>query len=136
MRRFFRQWELKLAAVVLSLALWLFVMTSEKAEVVLAAPVEFDEIPAGLVVAGERPESVDVQLHGLRAVLARLGRDEVRAKVSLAGVRPGEVVIRLVPDQIAAPSGVTVLRVSPSRLRLTLEPGGAAATGSGGEKRP
>lgn len=135
-RRLFRHWELKLAAIVLSTALWLFVMTSEKAEVVLAAPVEFDEIPAGLVVAGDRPESVDVQLHGLRAVLARLGRDEVRAKVSLAGVRPGEVVIRLVPDQIAAPSGVTVIRVSPSRLRLTLEQGRAAATAPGGGRRP
>ena len=136
MRRLVRHWELKLAALVLSVALWLFVMTSEKAELVLAAPVEFDEIPPGLVVAGERPESVDVQLHGLRAVLARLGRDEVRAKVSLAGVRQGEVVIRLVPDQIATPTGVTVLRVSPSRLRLTLEPGRAAAAGSGGERRP
>lgn len=137
MRRLFRHWELKLAALVLSLALWLFVMTSEKAELVLSAPVEFDEIPAGLVVAGERPESVDVQLHGLRAVLARLGRDEVRARVSLAGVSPGEVVVRLVPDQIAAPTGITVLRVSPSRLRLTLEPGRASASGSGGgDKRP
>lgn len=136
-RRLFRHWELKLAALVLSLALWLFVMTSEKAELVLSAPVEFDEIPAGLVVAGERPESVDVQLHGLRAVLARLGRDEVRARVSLAGVSPGEVVVRLVPDQIAAPTGITVLRVSPSRLRLTLEPGRASASGSGGgDKRP
>jgi hypothetical protein len=136
-RRLFRHWELKLAALVLSLALWLFVMTSEKAELVLSAPVEFDEIPAGLVVTGERPESVDVQLHGLRAVLARLGRDEVRARVSLAGVSPGEVVVRLVPDQIAAPTGITVLRVSPSRLRLTLEPGRASASGSGGgDKRP
>jgi hypothetical protein len=135
-RRLFRHWELKLASVVLSVALWLFVMTSEKAELILVAPVEFDEIPAGLVVAGERPESVDVQLHGLRAVLARLGRDDVRARVSLAGVRPGEVVVRLVPDQVTAPSGVTVLRVSPSRLRLTLEPGRAAAAGPQGEKRP
>jgi hypothetical protein len=135
-RRLFRNWELKLAAVVLSVALWLFVMTSEKADLVLPTAVEFDEIPAGLVVAGERPASVDVQLHGLRAVLARLGPDEVRAKVSLAGVRPGEVVIHLVPDQIAAPSGVTVVRVSPSRLHVSLEPGPTAATGSGGKKRP
>ena len=136
MRGLFRHWELKLGAVVLSVALWLFVMTSEKAEIVLAAPVEFDEIPPGLVVTGEAPESVDVQLHGLRAVLARLARDEVRARVSLAGVRPGEVVVHLVPDQIAAPSGVTVLRVSPSRLLVTLEPGRAAAVRPGGDKRP
>lgn len=121
MRRLLRHWELKLAALVLSFALWVFVMTSEKAEVVLAAPVDLDAIPQGLEVVGDRPESVDVQLHGLRAVLSRVGPEQVRAHVSLAGARAGEVVIRLVPDQVSAPSGVTVLRVSPSRLRVTLE---------------
>jgi YbbR-like protein len=120
-RRLVRHWELKLAALALSSALWVFVMTSEKAEVVLAAPIELDAIPAGLEVSGERPDSVDVQLHGLRAVLARVGPEHVRARVNLAGSRPGEVVIRLVPDQITVPSGVTVVRVSPSRLRVTLE---------------
>jgi YbbR-like protein len=120
-RRLFRHWELKLAALVLSFALWVFVMTSEKAEVVMAAPVELDAIPQGLEVVGDRPDSVDVQLHGLRAVLARVGPEQVRAHVSLAGARPGEVVVRLVPDQISAPTGVTVLRVSPSRVRVMLE---------------
>jgi YbbR-like protein len=120
-RRILRHWELKLAALALSSALWVFVMTSEKAEVVLAAPIELDAVPPGLEVTGERPDSVDVQLHGLRAVLARVGPEQVRARVNLAGARPGEVVIRLVPDQITVPSGVTVLRVSPSRLRVTLE---------------
>jgi YbbR-like protein len=120
-RRLFRHWELKLAALVLSFALWVFVMTSEKAEVVMAAPVELDAIPQGLEVVGDRPDSVDVQLHGLRAVLARVGPEQVRAHVSLAGTRAGEVVVRLVPDQISAPTGVTVLRVSPSRIRVMLE---------------
>ena len=121
MRRLFRHWELKLAALALSSALWIFVMTSEKAEVVMAAPVELDAIPPGLEVVGDRPERVDVQMHGLRAVLARVGPEQVRARVSLAGARPGELVVRLDPDQISVPSGVTVLRVNPSRLRLTLE---------------
>jgi hypothetical protein len=120
-RRLFRHWELKLAALVLSFALWVFVMTSEKAEVVMAAPVELDAIPQGLEVVGDRPDSVDVQLHGLRAVLARVGPEQVRAHVRLAGARAGEVVVRLVPDQISAPTGVTVLRVSPSRVRVMLE---------------
>jgi YbbR domain-containing protein len=120
-RRLFRHWELKLAALALAFALWVFVMTSEKADLVLAAAVELDGIPAGLMLVGDRPDSVDVQLHGLRAILARVGPEHVRARVNLAGARPGEVVVRLVPDQIDVPSGVTVLRVSPSRLRVTLE---------------
>ncbi len=120
-RRLLRHWELKLAALVLAFALWVFVMTSEKADLVLAAAVELDGIPPGLMLVGERPDSVDVQLHGLRAILAHVGPEHVRARVNLAGARPGEMVVRLAPDQIEVPSGVTVLRVSPSRLRVTLE---------------
>ena len=120
----------------LSVALWLFVMTSEKAELVLAAAgrVRRDSPRPGGGGGAARLAwtcSSTVSAPCWRAS----GRSEVRARVSLAGVRPGEVVVRLVPDQIAAPSGVTVLRVSPSRLRVTLEPGRAAAAGRR-RKRP
>jgi len=84
-----RHWELKVLALVVSMVLWAFVMTSEKADVVVAAPIELDGIPAGLEVKGERPDSVDVQLHGLRVALDRLGTDRVRARLSLAGARAG-----------------------------------------------
>ncbi len=116
-----QQWQLKVAALGLAMALWVFVTTSEKADVVVAAPVEVDAVPPGVQVVGERPDSVDVQLHGLRAILGRLGPDQVRARVSLAGVRPGEVVLRVLPEQIVVPAGVTVLRVSPPRVRLRVE---------------
>lgn len=120
MRRLFRHWELKLAALVLSFALWVFVMTSEKAEVVMAAPVELDAIPQGLEVVGDRPDSVDVQLHGLRGALDRMGTDRIRARVSLAGSQSGEVMVRVQPEQITVPPGVTVVRINPSRVRLVL----------------
>jgi hypothetical protein len=40
--------------------------------------------------------------------------------VSLAGSRAGEVTLRVQPEQITVPPGVTVIRVNPSRLRLVL----------------
>jgi hypothetical protein len=123
-------WELKLLSLGLASALWLFVMTSEKGEMTVTAPVELHSIPAGLAVAGERPESVDVQLRGFRVSLARLAPAEVRARVSLAGVRAGEVTVRIVPEQIGVPPGVTVLRVSPSRLRVLVESAAAPREGA------
>lgn len=115
-----RHWELKLLALVVSMVLWAFVMTSERADLVIAAPIELDGIPPGLEVKGERPDSVDVQLHGLRGALERLGTDRVRARLSLAGTRAGEVTLRVQPEQITVPPGVTVVRVNPSRVRLVL----------------
>jgi hypothetical protein len=113
-------WELKLLALLVSMVLWAFVMTSEKSDLIIAAPLELDGIPAGLEVLGERPDSVDVQLHGLRGALSRLGTDRVKARLSLAGSRAGEVTLRVLPEQITVPAGITVVRVNPSRVRLVL----------------
>jgi hypothetical protein len=120
MSRLTQHWELKLLALGVSMVLWAFVVSSEKADLLMSAPLELDNIPAGLEVKGDRPDSVDVQLHGLRGSLARLGTDRVKARLNLAGTTAGEVTVRVLPEQITVPPGVTVVRVNPSRVRLVL----------------
>ena len=123
-----RHWELKLLALGFSIALWLFVMTSEKSDLVLSASIEFDGVPPGLLLARERPESVDVQVHGLRGTLARLSPEQVKARINLSGVGAGEATLHLSPDQVSVPVGVTVLRVNPSRIRVLLVAGPSPRT--------
>ena len=131
-----RHWELKVFAVAFAFALWLFVMTSEKSDLVINAPIELEAVPAGLVVSGGETESVDVQLHGLRGSLARLVPDQLRARLSLAGAEAGEVTLRVLPENITVPPGITVLRISPSRIRVTLavpsSPSGEPRKGASG----
>jgi hypothetical protein len=115
-----RHWELKLLALAFSAVLWFFVATSEKTDLIVSAPLELDGLPTGLEVVGDKPGSIDVQLHGLRGALARLGPDQVKARLSLAGARPGEVWIGIQPEHVQVPVGITVLRVTPSSIRLTL----------------
>lgn len=115
-----RHWELKLLALGVSMVLWVFVMTSEKSDLIISAPLELDGIPAGLAVTGDRPDSVEVQLHGLRGALLRLGNDRVKARIDLTGSAAGEVILRVLPEQIMVPPGITVVRVNPSRVRLVL----------------
>jgi len=115
-----RHWELKLLALAFSSGLWVFVMTSEKTNVTLPLPVELDAVPSGIIVTSERPDTVDVQLHGLRAALSRVEPDGLRVRVNLAGARPGELVVGLGPDQIVVPPGVSVLRITPSVVRIGL----------------
>jgi len=115
-----RHWELKILALAFSAGLWVFVMTSEKTNVVLTLPLELNSVPPGLVVKGERPESVEVQLHGLRAALSRMSPESLRVRVSLAGAQPGDLVVSLGPEQIVVPPGVSVLRVTPAVLRVAL----------------
>ena len=113
-------WELKLLALAFSAALWVFVMSSEKTNVTLPLPVELDGVPSGLMVTSERPDTVDVQLHGLCSALLRVAPDALRVRINLAGSRPGEVVVGLAPDLIIVPPGVSVVRITPSVVRVGL----------------
>jgi YbbR domain-containing protein len=115
-----RHWEIKLLALAFSAGLWVFVMTSEKTNVVLTLPLEFDSVPRGLVVNLERPDRVEVQLHGLRAALSSMSPESLRVRVNLAGARPGDLVVSLGPEQIVVPPGVSVLRVTPAVVRVAL----------------
>ena len=128
-----RHWELKLLALALSTAIWFFVATRERDDVILTAPVEVQGLPAGLALAGDVPGSVDVQVQGPRGALARLSPDQVRAQLDLSAARPGEVVLALGPDQVRTPSGITVLRVMPSRIRVVVA---ASATPPRTQPRP
>jgi hypothetical protein len=115
-----RHWELKLLALAVSAGLWVFVMSSEKTNVTLPLPIELEAVPTGLKVTSERPDTVDVQLHGLRFALSRVSPEALRVRVNLAGAKPGEVVVGLGPDQILVPPGVSVLRITPSVVRVGL----------------
>ena len=115
-----RHWELKLLALAFSAGLWIFVTTSEKMNVTLSLPLELDSVPADVVVTSERPENVEVQLHGLRTALARVAPEALRVRVSLAGARPGNVMVNLGPEQVMVPPGVSVLRINPSVVRVGL----------------
>jgi len=117
-----RHWELKLLSLVAAFALWLFVAAEEKGEVVLSARVEYVHVPGDLLLTAAAPAAVDLQVRGWRSALARLGPDDLRPEVDLAKFGAGDAVAQLLPGDVRAPRDVTVLRVSPSRLHLTLEP--------------
>jgi len=122
LRGLLRYWELKLLSLVIAFTLWLFVVGGEKGEIVLSARVEYLNVPSGLMLAGPAPDTVDVQVQGSRSALRRLTSDDFRAQVNVARVGAGDALVALHPDQVLGPRDVTVLRVSPARLRLTLEP--------------
>lgn len=122
MRFLVAHWELKLLALLAAVLLWGFVVGGAKSEMVLTVPVEFRGIPPGLELAGDPIDSVDVRFRGLRIQLARLRSDALRVQAPLAGARPGEAVVLLLPEHVLVPAGVQVVRITPSRLRVLLKP--------------
>jgi YbbR domain-containing protein len=122
LRTLAQNWDLKVMAVLIAGSLWLFVVSTAKSQVALAAPVEYVGLGDDLVLVGPHRDDVKVELQAARWITARLDPASVRVRVNLGGVREGETVVQLAPDQVQAPPGVTVTRVAPAQLRLAVAP--------------
>ncbi len=126
--RLLEHWQLKLLAAILGVALWIFASAEHRGEAVHTVAVRFVAIPSGLTVTALEDETVEVRVQGRRGVLARIRERDLLVEVSLRDSRPGGFVARVTPANVAAPRGVQVLRVAPSRIRGTL----AEARGTSG----
>ncbi|OLB51482.1 MAG: hypothetical protein AUH99_07255 [Candidatus Rokubacteria bacterium 13_2_20CM_2_70_11] len=120
MRRLLANWELKLLSVVIAFAFWLLVVGSGKSQLAVAAVVEYTGLDSDLVLVGRPRDTAEVELEAARWAVGRLTPGAVRVRVNLAGTREGENVVALSPDLVQAPAGVTVRRVTPARLQVTL----------------
>jgi YbbR domain-containing protein len=113
-------WELKVLAVVMAGIVWFFVVSADRSQLGFAAPVEYVGLEGSQVVLGTPRETADVQLEAARWAAARLTAASVRVRVDVARLGEGEHVVPLSTEQVEVPSGVQVLRVWPSAVRLTL----------------
>lgn len=120
--RLAEHWQLRLLSVAFAVALWLFVASQDQMEAVYTVPLELTDPPAGLAVTSIGVEMVVVRVEGPRTVLATVHEGDFRAEVSLREAAAGRFVATILPRNITTPRGVRVLRVSPSRVRATLEP--------------
>lgn len=119
----FESWGIKLVSLVLSLSLWFYVTSKGKAEITITAPLELRNIPPGMAVVGDVPRNIEVRLHGQeRAMRDITAERRVMGIIDISGAVAGENIIRISPDDIKRPSGVSVSRISPYEIRVRLEP--------------
>ena len=114
-------WPLKLMSVVFAMGLWLFVAAEDRGDAVFTVPLDLTDRPDGVEVTSLGVETVIVRVEGRRSLLRTLREDDFRAKVSLKNIQPGRFVLRIPPQDVSAPPGVRVVRVTPSEVRGVLE---------------
>ena len=124
----FRDLGLKGLAVALAVLLWLSVAAQPVVERGLQVPLNLENVPGGLAIAGDLPETIDVRVRGLSTIVNGLESGDVVAVLDLSGERSGRRLFDLFASRIDAPSGVRVTSVFPATLTLTLEPAGAPRT--------
>jgi hypothetical protein len=113
---------LKLLALAISFLLWATYTSEPYAEVGFQVPLEFTSMPTHLEISGDLPTAVHVRVRGRSALLRRMVAADINLRVDLKDGKEGPSQIRITPDMVGAPYGVTVVQVSPSQFQVTLVP--------------
>jgi len=111
----------KIASFVLVFSLWLLSAGQQRAEIRLTVPLEFRNVPANMEISGEGANKVEVGIRGSRGMIFGINPDQVRAFVDLSQAVAGQNYFRLTVDNIRAPLGMEITKISPSSIRLHLD---------------
>jgi YbbR domain-containing protein len=120
----FRNLGLKFLSTLVAILLWLVVAGERVVERVMRAPVEFQNLPAGLEIVGNPPDTVEVRLRGSSGALSRMGSGDMSAVIDLETARPGRRLFHITQNQVNAPYGIDIVQVGPSTLTMEFEVSG------------
>jgi YbbR domain-containing protein len=120
----FRQFWLKLLAVMMATLLWLTVAGEHVVERTLRVPLELRNVPEQLEIVGDPPMTVDVRVRGSSTLLTRTEPGEIVAILDLATARAGSRLFHLRADEVRRPYGVEVAQITPVTISLELEKSG------------
>ena len=120
----FRNLGLKFLSTLVALLLWLVVAGERVVERVMRAPVEFQNLPAGLELVGSPPDTVDVRLRGSSGALSRMASGDMSAVLDLATARPGRRLFHITQSQVSVPYGLEIVQVAPSTVTMEFEVSG------------
>jgi YbbR domain-containing protein len=112
---------LKVLALCLSVACWLFVAGESKVLVGFSVPLEIRDVPRGMTVTNKVERQVEVRLAGPSSILSGLKHADIAASIDLSGARTGRQSIPLDDRVMKVPPGVAVQRIYPSSVEVILE---------------
>lgn len=119
--KIFENWLLKLVSLAFAVVLWFFVMGESRMEVNYNVPLEYQNLPAGLMIANEVPTSVALRISGPRALQGNLSPGDIRLGVDLKDLSPGVTSFKRLEESLNIPSGLKITRTSPSFVDVKLE---------------
>lgn len=112
---------LRVASLLLAIGLWFGIAGRQTAERGLEVPVELRNVPRDLELTGDAVNTVDVRVRASPGLINSLQPGAIRAAIDLVGAHEGERIVQLAQDQIEAPQGFRIVKVTPSLLTLNLE---------------
>jgi YbbR domain-containing protein len=111
---------LKLLSFFLAVLLWFSVGGEERTETTLILSLELVNLRPHLMVVGEVPPNIQVRVIGPRSTIRSLSQARLAHTIDLSRFDAGDHSIPLGPGAFSFPRGITVARVHPNPLDLSL----------------
>ncbi|MCA9728114.1 MAG: YbbR-like domain-containing protein [Candidatus Eisenbacteria bacterium] len=116
---------IKLASLILALAIYAHVLSSEDRESVFSVPLEVVGLPEGLTYEGTVPSRIQVRVEARGTELWKLHTQSLRAEIDLGEARPGMLQRPVTTEDVVLPPGADAQIksiVRPVVLSLQVEP--------------
>ncbi len=116
-----KDWLLKFISLVLAIGLWYFVGGENRVDKNVMIPIEIINLPRNLVISNQFKKEIEVTVSGPRSLILEMSNRAITRQVDLSSATPGTMVIENDNDHIPVPRGITVQRVQPSSIILSLD---------------
>lgn len=112
---------LKIAAILLSIALWFYVASRGLSEMTLDMPLEFKNVPEGLEIVSHTVKTVSLSIKGQESLIKDIKSSEISVYVDLSKAKKGESIYYINKENVKLPHMVTVTNINPSYTRVMLD---------------
>jgi YbbR domain-containing protein len=116
-----KDWLLKLISLILAIILWYFVGGEDRIDKNVMVPIEIINLPRDLVISNQYKKEIEVTVSGPRSLILEMANRAVTRQVDLSAATPGTMVIENDNKHIPVLRGITVQRVQPSSIILSLD---------------
>lgn len=114
-------WFLKAISLWLAVVLWFLVGGEDSIEKTVQIPVEIINLPRELVISNQYKREIEVSVTGPRSVILDMNEQKISRQVDLSNATPGTLVVENDNDHINVPRSVTVQRVQPASIILSID---------------
>ncbi len=116
-----KDWLLKIVSICLAVVLWYYVGGEDRVDKNVMIPIEIINLPRDLVISSQFKKELEVTVSGPRTLILDLANRAVTRQVDLTDATAGTMVIENSNQQIPVPRGITVQRVQPASIILSLD---------------
>ena len=116
-----KDWLLKFVSLMLAAVLWYFVGGEDRVDKTVMIPIEIINLPRDLVISNQFKKEIEVTVSGPRSLIKEMSNKALTRQVDLSAATPGTMVIENNHDKIPVLRGITIQRVQPSSIILSLD---------------